>query len=90
VAEISDELFNFVPKNNNPGFRKFIDYINSKQAEVYSDAREIVDSKIWKKCFLKDIEPELSFPDLDEPARVSRVKTEEETPKKTLRRSVKK
>ena len=39
VAEISDELFNFVPKNNNPGFKKFVEYINSKQSDVYNDAR---------------------------------------------------
>jgi hypothetical protein len=76
VAEVSEELFSFVPKNNNPGFKKFTDFINSKQAEVYNDAKEIIESKTWKKCFLKNIEADISFPDFEEPMRASRVRTE--------------
>lgn len=89
VSEISELLFSFVPKNNQYGFKKFISHLNNKQAELYSDFKEIVHSKVWQKTFLKNIESDISFPDFEEPMRASRVKTEEDNPKKTLRRSVK-
>lgn len=68
-------LFNFVPRNNQYGFKKFIAHLNNKQAELYPDFKEITQTKMWHKTFLKNIESDISFPDFEEPLRASRVKT---------------
>ena len=86
MAEVSDMLFNFVPRNNHMGFQAFLDHINAKQGDVYNAFEEIIQGKTWKKTFLKNIESDISFQDFEEPKR-SRT---EETPHKTLRKSVKK
>jgi hypothetical protein len=91
VENISSMLFNFVPKNNHIGFKKFMEHLNVKQSEVFNEVKEIMTSRAWSKAFLKTVETDLDFPDFGERARsASRVKTEEESPKKTLRRSIRK
>lgn len=69
VAEVSDLLFNFVPKNNQGGFKTLLEHINAKQSEVYNAFEEIVQGKTWRKTFLKSIETDISFPDFEEPKR---------------------
>lgn len=93
VGSVTDELFNFRHRNiSSYGFRKFIEYVKDMQGDVNSRVNEIISSKSWERLFLKNCEKEISFLDVEEPIilRASRVKTEEDSPKKTLRRSMKK
>lgn len=94
VGSVTEELFNFRHRNiSSYGFRKFIEYVKDMQIDVNSRVSEIISSKSWERLFLKNCEKEISFLDVEEPIilRASRVKTEEDSsPKKTLRRSIKK
>lgn len=93
VGSVTEELFNFRHRNiSSYGFRKFIEYVKDMQIDVNSRVSEIITSKSWERLFLKNCEKEISFLDVEEPIilRASRVKTEEDSPKKTLRRSMKK
>lgn len=52
-----------------------MDYITVKQAEVYNDFNEIIQSKLWHRTFLKNCETQIQFPDFEDPMKASRVRT---------------